>query len=139
MELAEAKTKAVSGGTAQRNKMDKTIGVALIALGVVAALFASTWWMMDLVYSDHPVAVADGDSNTGTITLGVVPVDLTEGGTRRITLHILDNRGCVDTYDKNMIFLVTDCKGEFHDLRGLGPTYYASNGSDQVKVQYKIW
>ena len=109
-----------------------TIGVAFYALH----LWQSADSGSGVAETTPPGSIVVGDSLKKTV--GVIPVDLTRGGTKRITWH-LESGTCVDIYDHDMVFLTEDCSGEFHDLRGKSPTYFASSRSNEVTISYNIW
>lgn len=83
------------------------------------------------VSSHYPVPCG----TVSDLTLDSVPWDLTESGRCGGELHILDS-GCVDIYNARGRLLVTDHRGEFHDLRGLGGALYASCDGRPVSVTF---
>jgi hypothetical protein len=138
MDLAQAKSNARTRGTRETRDARKVIRTAVLTFGALVILTIVTIWVVNSQVSGG-IAGSPAETAGTELVIGVIPVDLTQGGTRRITLHILDDGGCVDTYNAQMAFLVEDCKGEFHDLRGLGPAYYASSRSDHVRVRINTW
>lgn len=114
----------------------KKIALGVFAIAITALLLfrvPQLWSMWNTGGGSDSVTATDGVE----AVLGVTPVDLTEGGTK--SASVIPIGGCVNIFDRNMRFLVEDCDGQFHDLRGLGATFYASSRSDQVKIRYTTW
>jgi hypothetical protein len=83
--------------------------------------------------------VADSCGGCEYLTLGPVPVDLTRGGTRKITLNVLDRGACVDTYTAYGDYIGTSCQGRFDDWRGQGVALVAASNQDRVHVKVTTW
>jgi hypothetical protein len=112
------------------------LGILGVCLLIALAPAFEGWQSKRYLYSNQDYT-APNPSEMSEI-VGPTPTDLTEGGTRRITWH-LSPGACVDIYDNNMFFLAEDCGGQFTDLRGLTPTYFAASRGDSVEVTYHLW